>query len=72
MIQSANGIYNGGDHPWCGRRAYIGLDDKELFSAALAASMSKQPINFIYDDAAPSVNIAGHTESHCRVISIFQ
>lgn len=72
MIQSSNGIYNNGDHPWCGKRAYIELDDKELFSAALAASMSKQKINFIYEDAAPNKVMAGHAENRCKVISIFQ
>jgi len=72
MIQSENGIYNNGDHPWCGKRAYIEFDDKELFSTALAASMSKQKINFIYEDAAPNKIMAGHTENRCKVISIFQ
>ena len=72
MIQASNGIYNNGDHPWCGRRVYIELDDNELFSAALAAAMSQQKINFIYEDAAPNKLIAGHTENRCKVISIFQ
>jgi hypothetical protein len=72
MIQSTKGIYNGGDHPWCGKRAYIDFDDKEIFSAALAASMSQKPVNFIYEDAATLQLIAGHEKNRCKVISIFQ
>ena len=73
MIQSVNGIYGGGDHPWCVRRAYIDFADKEIFSAALAASSAKKSVNFIYEDAALPKNIAGHVSGlSCKVISIFE
>ena len=71
MIQSENGIYSNGDHPWCGRRAYIDFADKGLLSAALAAAMAKQKVNFIYEDAAANKVVQAHTNTKCKVISIF-
>lgn len=71
MIQSDFGIYQGADHPWCGKRAYIDFQDKELFETALAASQSKRKVNLIYDDAAPYRHVAGHAVINCKVISIF-
>lgn len=71
MIQAEEGIYSGGDHPWCGRRAYIDFNDKGLLSAALAAATSKQKINFIYEDSAVNKVVEGHANLKCKVISIF-
>lgn len=71
LIASEKGIYNNGEHPWCGNRAYIDFDDSALISAALAASTSKQLINFIYEDASPERVAQGHTVSRCKVTSIF-
>jgi hypothetical protein len=45
MVESLSGIYNGGGHPWCGRRMYIDFADKEMFSMALSASVAKQAVN---------------------------
>ncbi len=70
-INAENGIYNGGDHPWCGRRAYIDFADWELFAAALAASIRKKPINFGYEDSGPPKSAIGHGVSRCRVFTIF-
>lgn len=71
MIHSANGIYNNGQHPWCGNRVFVDFGDKVLMSAAIAASVSKQTVNFIYEDAAPGKTVQSHTTSHCKLISIF-
>lgn len=71
MIQAQNGIYNNGNHPSCGKRAYIDFNDKGLLSAALAASMSQQKVNFMYEDGAVQKVVQGHTNNHCKVISIF-
>jgi hypothetical protein len=72
MVQSSNGIYGGGPHPWCGNRAYISFDDKEQFATALKVSESQTIISFIYEDAAAPKNIAGHVENFpCKIVSIF-
>lgn len=71
LIESELGIYQGGNHPWCGKRAYIEMGDTELFAAALSASTSKQRVNFIYEDAAPSKVVQGHLTTPCKIISIF-
>ncbi|MDQ5908340.1 MAG: hypothetical protein QG599_431 [Pseudomonadota bacterium] len=67
-----NPMYNGGSHPWCGNRAYIEFGDKEMFAIALAASMSGQKVNVYYEDAAPSKLVAGHTETTCKIFSIWR
>lgn len=73
LIGSSVGIYQGGNHPWCGDRAYILPEDKELYAAALAAAVSKTPVNFLYDDASPPRHAPGHIAGfRCKVISIFQ
>jgi hypothetical protein len=71
LIRSSEGIYNNGQHPWCGDRAYILFADKELFATALAASLSGKPVNFIYEDAAEVKVAAGHIVFGCKVISIW-
>ena len=71
LIASEKGIYNNSEHPWCGNRAYIDIDDSALISAALAASTSNQLVHFIYNDAAPEKVANGHMISRCQVISIF-
>ena len=72
MILAQKGIYNGGEHPWCGREAYINFSEWGLFSLAVAASIRNKPINFIYDDDAPPKMIKGHVAAlKCRVFSIF-
>ena len=72
MVQSSKGIFNGNTHPWCGNRAYILFDDKELYAAALKVSDSQSVISFIYDDATDGKHIEGHTPNlSCKVISIF-
>ena len=72
LIRSEKPIFNNGDHPWCGDRAYIHMKDKALFATALAASMSGQVINFIYKDNDDTKLVTGHTNTKCRVTSIFQ
>ena len=72
LIRSSVGIYQGGDHPWCGNRAYINFSDKELFATALAASLTGKSVNFMYEDAAASKEIVGHVISKCRVFTIWQ
>lgn len=37
MIESKSGIYHGGNHPVCGKWAYIDFWGNEIFSAVLAA-----------------------------------
>lgn len=69
--ETENGIYSDGDHPWCGRRVYIDFNDKALLSAALAAAMSKQKVNFLYEDNTANKIVQGHTNSKCKIISIF-
>lgn len=64
-------MYNGGSHPWCGDRAYILFEDKELFATALAASISSRAVNVMYEDAAESKNAAGHIAFSCKIISIW-
>lgn len=72
LIRSSKGIYQDGEHPWCGNRAYIDFTDRELFATALAASLTGKPMNFFYEDAAESRFVHGHTTSKCRVFSIWQ
>lgn len=71
LIESSKGIYSEGNHPWCGKRAYISFDDKAMYAAALAAVSTGRAVNFIYDDASPAKTAAGHQASTCKVISIF-
>ena len=71
LVRSSVGIYQGGEHPQCGNRAYIDFKDKDLFATALAASISGKSVNFFYEDAAPSKTIAGHTTTTCRIYSIW-
>lgn len=72
QIVSSKGIYNGGEHPWCKNHAYIEFDDKELFASALAASLSKQPVNLIYTDEVTPKLMDGHVaQNGCKVFSIF-
>lgn len=71
MLQSKNGIFNNGPHPWCINRAYIDFKDKALLAIALTASMSKQEVNFLYEDASTDKIIDGHAVNRCKVISIF-
>ena len=72
IIVADKPLYDGGNHPWCGDSAYIRFEDKELFATALAASMSGKKVSFQYEDAAPTMNIAGHKTSKCKVFSIWQ
>ena len=71
LIAISKGMYNDGEHPWCGNRAYILFSDKELFATALAASLSGKRVNVRYEDAAETKIAAGHIEFTCKVISIW-
>ncbi len=71
LIKMSKPMYNGGNHPWCGNRAYINFADKELFSTALAVAMAKKPVNVMYEDAAESKVAGGHIEFGCKVTSIW-
>jgi len=71
LIRSSVPIYNGGAHPWCGDRAYIDINDKELLSMAMAAWVSGKLIHFQYEDAAPQKVAQGHTTTTCKVLNIF-
>lgn len=73
MIQSNIAIYKGGDHPSCiNNRLYIDFSDKEIVATALAASLANKSVSFLYDDAAASKQITGHSIITCRVFSIWQ
>ena len=71
LIQFEAPMFNGGNHPWCVNRAYIRFEDKELFAAALAASVAGKAINVMYEDAAVSKVAAGHSQLTCKVVSIW-
>lgn len=72
MVQSSVGIYNGGLHPVCSNRAYIDIDDRELFATALKLSESQMLVGIIYEDAAAGRHIAGHVSNlPCKILSIF-
>ena len=72
MIELVEGtMYGGGDHPWCGHRAYILPEDRTLVAAALVAGASGAVVSFYYDDAAPEVSIGGHGSNRCRVFSMW-
>jgi hypothetical protein len=62
---------NGGTHPWCGNRAYILFEDKQLFATALAAALAGRAVNVMYEDAAESKIAAGHIQFGCKVTSIW-
>ncbi len=72
MVEAVSPIYQGGDHPWCGKRVYVDPGDKTLYATALAAAISGQTVSFYYDDAAPPVAIDGHQASFiCKVWSLW-
>jgi hypothetical protein len=64
-------MYNNGAHPWCGNRAYISFDNKELYATALAAALANRTVNVIYEDNAPKETAAGHVCFPCKVLSIW-
>lgn len=72
LVRSSVGIYQEGEHPSCGNRAYINFADKEIFAMALAASLANKSVNFMYEDDAENKQITGHTMSTCRISSIWQ
>jgi hypothetical protein len=72
LVRSSKGIYNGGNHPWCGNRAYIEFADEELFKRALAAEVTGASVNIMYEDASPSRHILGHIQTRCKITSIWK
>ena len=71
LVRFSKGMYNNGNHPWCGDRAYILIADKELYATVLAASLMGKPVNVIYEDNAPKETAAGHVCFPCKVLSIW-
>jgi hypothetical protein len=71
MVEANISLYPPGEHTWCSRRAYVGINDKEIMVAVLSARLLDRPVNMIYDDAAAQVVVAGHTLSRCKVVSVF-
>ena len=73
LIKVVEGMFGGKEHPWCGNRAYIAFEDKELFTTALTAYATGKAVNLMYDDASYSPVVAdGHGEFKCRILSIWQ
>ncbi len=53
-------------------RLYINMDDKELFSSALANYIAGKNVDIIYNTTSSPKNVAGHLSGlTCRLISIF-
>lgn len=71
QLNSLKPIFGNGPHPLCSNSVYIDFDDKELFATALAASLTKQPINFGYEDTAPEKNVIGFGLNRCKVYAIW-
>lgn len=72
LVRSSKGIYNGGNHPWCGNRAYIEFADEELFKRALTAEVAGTSVNIMYEDASSSRHILGHIQTRCKITSIWK
>ncbi len=72
LARSSKGIYNGGEHPWCGNRFYIDFSDKDLFDRALLAEITGEAVNIMYEDDAPERFINGHIQFGCKLLSIWK
>lgn len=72
LVRSSKGIFNGGEHPWCGNRAYIEFADDYLFKRALTAELTGASVNIMYEDASASRFIAGHIQLSCKILSIWK
>ncbi len=70
MVEANIALYPN-EHPWCGRRIYVAMEDKEIMATVLSARLLDRPVNIIYEDAAEQMLVAGHTFSRCKVISVF-
>lgn len=71
MAESDIPLLNGSEHPQCGRRLYVGLGDREVMAAILAARLADRPVNIIYDDASAQMHVYGHNLITCKLISVW-
>ena len=72
LVRSSNGIYQDGDHPWCGRRMYVEFADVDLFQRAMASELADQTVNIMYEDASENRFIKGHVEFRCKLLSVWR
>ncbi len=72
LVRSTKGIYNGGEHPWCGNRFYIDFSDQDLFARALLAELTGDAVNVMYEDAATVKLVNGHIQFGCKLLSIWK